>query len=85
MTSPGGQSGRSVAIDQRTRARRIERWRLERESETLRDRRLAFLRELSGHLDEGFTPAEVTEAQVALTRYATANPLQRDLPLRGGR
>jgi len=85
VTLPGGQSGRSVAIDQRTRARRIERWRLERESETLRDRRLAFLRELSGHINDGFTPAEVAAAKVALTRHAIANPLQRDLPLRGGR
>jgi hypothetical protein len=78
-------TSRSDAIDRRMRARAISRWHRERESEASRSRRLVFLQELAGHIDAGFTPAELRAAEVALSHDRIHEVQQRDLPLRGGR
>jgi hypothetical protein len=73
-----------AGIDRRVRAREVQRWRRERESETLRARRLQFLQELSGRIDAGFTAMELLDAEAALLRTGTVDARQRDLPLPGG-
>jgi len=75
------QRHRDAAINRRMRVRQVQRWRRERESEAIRERRLAFLRELSGRIDAGFSSSDLMDAQAALSE----NPSQRALPLRGGR
>jgi hypothetical protein len=77
------QAARSVAIDLRTRARRIANLRsrqsFARKSEAERVSRLAWLKQLAGAIEgNSFTAADRMDAEAALTER---NPRQQRLDL----
>lgn len=82
MTGDSHQQQRLRAIDRRMHGRKIRRWQHERAPEDLNKRRLAFLRELCGHIDAGFTPAELMAAEASLA--TSPQNMQLLLPLSRG-